>query len=202
MITVAFATENDDFDTEVYRALLQKMLGEEVIRWKTNIRFGGWKSVLHLAELYLDRAAAHGVRHALLAIDNDGGAKRRPEHEISHNISEHAADADDGCAYCLLASAVPPLWVEQGGRYCLVVPVQVLETWLLVLRGGAFDGPPEGFYYRPFLKASFFGKPLPPVERRTLMALEQVEKPGALSMLRERPSFRLFEDQLNAWRTE
>lgn len=66
MLTVAFATENDRYDSEVYRFLIEQILGVPVAAWKTEIRFGGWKRVLHLAELYLIQAADRGIRHAVL----------------------------------------------------------------------------------------------------------------------------------------
>lgn len=44
--------------------------------------FQGRTTVRTLASAFLDQAYARGVRRALFAIDNDGGLKRRPEHDV------------------------------------------------------------------------------------------------------------------------
>jgi hypothetical protein len=199
MLTVAFATENPSYDSEVYRVLLELSLGVPVTAWKSQARFSGWKSVLHLAEAYLVQAAEKGVQHAVLAIDNDGGLKRHLEHEPDHDAPRQAEDPD-GCRFCLLAEALPKSWVETGNKRCLVVPVQTLETWLLVLRGDPLKDPPEGVFDRRHLKKLFFGHPLPPEEKRMTMALEVLRREGALTKLRQRRSFRLFEEQLADWK--
>ncbi|HSN97832.1 MAG TPA: hypothetical protein VLS89_06020, partial [Candidatus Nanopelagicales bacterium] len=142
MLTVAIATEYDDYDGEVYRVLLERYLGQPVARWQTAMRFNGDRSVRKLAAPYLVTAAAAGVRHALFAIDNDGGSKRRPEHDEGHDQAAQAADEREGCRVCWLSQALPASWTESGARRCVVVPVQTLETWLLCLRGApAFTAP-------------------------------------------------------------
>jgi hypothetical protein len=77
--------------------------------------------------------------------------------------------------------------------------VQTLETWLLWIRGYAFPGVPEQWAHRSAIKKAFFGKPLPPEGERALLALEQVNAPHALDRLRERRSFRAFEEQILSW---
>lgn len=203
MLTVAIATESENFDAEAYRALLSKLLGEEVARWRTDMRFSGWKSVCREIPLYLDRAAEAGVTRALVAIDNDGGAKRRPEHDPAHVSAHQASDPDDGCAFCLLTEAVPTSWVVGGRKQCLVVPVQVIETWLLVIRGDTLSPSPEQAYAyaRPVLKKRFFGDGIRSQVTRTAMALEQIQRPDALERLRALRSFRLFAEQVDRWAT-
>lgn len=74
MLTVAIASENSGYDAQVYQKLLSLLLPTEVGIWAGHTyRFNGWKPVVHLCRLFLKDAAEHGVRHALLAIDNDGG---------------------------------------------------------------------------------------------------------------------------------
>ena len=201
MLTVAIATESESFDAEAYRALLARLLGEDVARWKTDTRFSGWKSVCREITLYLDKAAADGVTRALVAIDNDGGARRRPEHDSLHVSAEQARDQEDGCAFCVLTEAVPRAWVAGGRGQCLVVPVQVLETWLLVIRGDALSPSPEQAcaYSRSALKKRFFGDGIRSQGTRTAMALEQIQKPDALEKLRALRSFRLFAEQAAQW---
>lgn len=106
-----------------------------------------------------------------------GGSKRRLEHRPDHLPAEQARDEQDGCAECLLEESIPPEWKNPPLSCCIAVPVQTLETWLLVLKGHAFTEPtPEQRYSRPALKKDLFGKPLPPEEVRTQKALELLEK--------------------------
>jgi hypothetical protein len=199
MLTVAIAAENDDYDAEIYRRLLEILLGEEIARFPTERRFSGWRSVHDLSEAYLRDADRKGVKHALFAIDNDGGAKSALEHEHEHDAPAEAANKD-GCRVCWLAEALPSWWTVSGSKRCLVVPVQTLETWLLCVRGDAFTAPsPEQQYGRPTLKKRYFSKPEPPVEKRCAMALAELSKPDALVTLRKRRSFQHFESQLADW---
>jgi len=156
--------------------------------------------VRDLSELYLRDADRNGIKHAFLAIDNDGGARRAPEHEPTHDSAAHAAD-EDGCRACLVAEVVPKWWIAGGNKRCTVVPVQTLETWLLCIRGDEFTAPtPEQQYGRRILKRRFFGTPEPPVRLRLQLALAEICKPGALDILRQRRSFQHFEAQLADWR--
>lgn len=199
---VAIVAESLEYDGELYRALLQRLLDAPITRWngRPDWRFDGCRAVLKLAETYLRSAADDGVRHALLAIDNDGTSRSHLAHRDDHVASQQAAD-EDGCRHCHLASAVPSWWSEDGRLHCIVVPVQAIETWLLHLRGDAFpEASPEHAYHRPTLKKRFFGRPTPPIERRLALALDEIARPDALDRLRDRPSFRLFESQLAAWR--
>jgi len=201
MIQVAIASEGGSYDAAVYQYLLQVLLQEKVRRWQSHppVQFGGWKQVADQAPAYLDLAASEGICHALLAIDNDGGSKDGPEHEPEHNIKSQAKD-DEGCRVCLLLDVLPAQWKGDNFRHCVVVPVQTVETWLLCIRGDPFKAPtPEQFYHRRFLKKAFFGKPLPPERDRTTMALEELKKPEAINILRERRSFLHFEEQLKTW---
>lgn len=201
MLTVAIASENDAADGEVYRYLLERLLDTHVERWKTDISFngGGFRRVHSLMPKFLTLAAGAGVSRALVAIDNDGGSMRSPEHEGSHEPARDGA-GEKGCRVCWLSQRVPESWGGASHRACIVVPVQTLETWLLVLRGHDFGGKsPERVYYREGLKREFYGQPLPPSSRRTELALAQLRRPEALEMLRERPSFQLFAQQLRGW---
>ncbi len=99
MLTVAIAVENPDYDGEVYRLLLELLLDRQVATFPTQRRFSGWRSVLTLCEPYLRDADRQGIKHALLAIDNDGGGKRAPEHDEAHDVAGEAAD-DEGCRVC------------------------------------------------------------------------------------------------------
>ncbi|WP_309895056.1 hypothetical protein [Archangium sp.] len=201
MLKVAIASENGHYDSLVYRELLSMLLPTEVEIWNEHrYTFNGWKPVVHNASLFLRDAARHGVHRALLAIDNDGGSKRRLEHHDGHIPSEETLSEQDGCAECLLAEQIPPDWKSPPFHACIVVSVQTLETWLLVLQGYTFkEKAPEGRYQRSVLKKDLFGKPIPPENVRAQMALELVKRPGALELLRQRPSFQRFEARLVGW---
>jgi hypothetical protein len=81
--------------------------------------------------------------------------------------------------------------------------VQVIETWLLVIRGDVLTPSPEQVhaYDRRVIKKRFFGDSARSEETRTIMALEQIQKPKALERLRALRSFRLFADQVSRWAT-
>jgi hypothetical protein len=203
MLTVAIASENDALDAEVYRQLLARLLGTDVQRWKTDITFqgGGFRHVYNLVPTFLEFAAKNGVTRALIAIDNDGGSQRCPEHGPTHVAAQHGAGEED-CRVCWLGQRVPETWKAEPSthRACIIVPVQTLETWLLCLNGHDFgDRRPEQTYDRPALKKKFYGRPIPPSRRCTELALEQLGRPDALDILRQRPSFQHFEQQLRSW---
>ncbi|MEW5854826.1 MAG: hypothetical protein AB2A00_38980 [Myxococcota bacterium] len=199
MLTVAIATEFDDYDAEVSRVLLEQALARSVVRWQTSIRFNGDKSVKKLAPLYVRRALAEGVRHFLFTIDNDGGQRRRPQHAPEHDEIAEAADERDGCRWCWISRAAQ---VDSPAVRCIAVPVQTMETWLLVARGEALSPSPEQCYHRPTLKKRFFGTPLPATDVRTRLAVDVIRQPHALHALRGLRSFQLFEAQLGieGWR--
>ncbi len=198
-LSVAIASEYDAYDGEIYRFLISQLLERDVERWAGEFSFNGNRSVVKLAPAFLEAASRHGIRHALLAVDNDGGSRRRPEHEESHVSPPFDIDDNDGCRECWLRAAIPCKWQQSGGLSCVVVPVQVLETWLLCARGDEFPGTPEQSYDRRSLKARFFGKPVPPVSARISMALEALRHGGALEVLRTRPSFARFEERVLDW---
>ncbi|MBI5494279.1 MAG: hypothetical protein HY904_04580 [Deltaproteobacteria bacterium] len=198
MLRLGIATECDDYDGEVFRFLVERLLARPVERWQTEIHFYGDRSVKKLAGAYMRLAARSGVRDFLFAVDNDGGARRRPEHAPDHDVDAQAADEKDGCRWCWLERATAGAVADVR---CVVVPVQTLETWLLVARGDALHPAPEKVFHRSALKKQFFGPhPLPPTEQRTQVALAALELPGGIARLGELASFRQFEVQLEPWR--
>lgn len=200
MLRVAIAAENSEYDVEIYRVLLERLLGQPVSRMETEKSFSGWRSVRDFAGPFLKDAESRGVRRALFAIDNDGGRDCGPEHEPSHDQRVEAA-SEEGCRVCFLAEVIPTWWETNGGKTCIVVPVQVLETWLLCIRGTPpfAEMPPERNFHRRVLKGRFFGSPVPPMADRLRMALTEVQREDALTILRQRPSFQHFEAQLAVW---
>ncbi|RKH78169.1 hypothetical protein D7Y21_36140 [Corallococcus sp. AB045] len=199
MLTVAIASEFHAYDGELYRYLLERVLGAPVEAWKSEIEFNGCKHVRKQACLYLNKAAQQGVRHALVAIDNDGGSTRGLPHDPAHDSAQECAN-EHGCRVCWLHSTIPASWREAPYRSCVVVPTQTLETWLLIAKGHAFTEPsPEQRYSRPVLKKDCYGKPQPSSHVMKGMALEWLQHPEAIARLSARPSFKAFVDQVKRW---
>lgn len=113
-------------------------------------------------------------------------------------MTAQASDRD-GCRLCRIEAQVPLAWRELGS-HCVVVPVQVLETWLLCLRGFDFSNLiPENNFDRRALKTRFPGSPKPPAQERVQLALQELERPGAVETLRKRQSFLQFETIVAGW---
>jgi hypothetical protein len=199
VLTVAIASEFHAFDGEIYRYLLERILGIAVQAWKSEIEFNGCRHVRKQAGLYLERAAREGIQHSLIAIDNDGSSTRGLPHQPDHQVAQEVANPD-GCRVCWLLDTVPVSWRADPYRSCVVVPIQTLETWLLIIKGHAFTEPtPEQRYNRSVLKKDCFGKlPLSSHERQRI-ALELLRQPDALQKLALRPSFQHFMSQIRAW---
>ena len=199
MLTVAIASEFHAYDGELYRYLLERVLGTPVEAWKSEIEFTGCKHVRKQAGLYLTKAAQDGVRYALVATDNDGGSTHGLPHDPSHDVAQECEN-DRGCRVCWLHSTIPTSWRVDPYRSCVVVPTQTLETWLLIAKGHAFTEPsPEQRYNRQALKKDCYGKPEPSSQVKKGMALEWLQHPQAIERLSARPSFQAFVDQVKRW---
>jgi len=198
-LTVAIASEFDPYDGEIYRYLLETVLRVTVVKWTGTFMFSGYRTVAKFAPAFLTAAAGHNIQHAILAVDNDGGARRRPEHAENHEPTVFALDDDDVCRECWLTQALPITWGASGGRSCVVVPVQVIETWLLAIRGDELIPTAEQKYNRSAIKKEFFGRQIPPLAQRIALAMHELQKPNALTILGERPSFNRFVNRLRSW---
>ncbi|RKG64113.1 hypothetical protein D7V80_28130 [Corallococcus sp. CA054B] len=199
MLTVAIASEFHAYDGELYRYLLEQVLGTPIEAWKSEIEFNGCKHVRKQAGLYLNTAAQQGVRHALIAIDNDGGSTHGLPHHPLHDTAQECANAG-GCRVCWLHNTIPTNWREDPYHSCVVVPVQTLETWILIAKGHEFSEPsPEQRYSRPVLKKDCYGKPQPSSQVMKGMALKWLSQPDAITRLSARPSFQAFVEQVKRW---
>ncbi len=195
----AFCVE-DDTDEEVFRILLSRALKTEVIPDEQPLRFprGGWTKALQLAPIIARAAHRRGLDGAVFAIDNDGAA---PTHLPSHQ------DAVPGCRLCELRTAsriqeplswprpdLPPL------RYVFAVPVQTIETWLLLTRGHDFKGQAESLGRDPNgrakLKKWLYGMEHPDRETMRSAALPLAESFDFEALAKVSPSFAAFLSQL------
>jgi hypothetical protein len=180
----------------VYARLVGIELAGSVDARTHDVMFTGWQSIKSQLPYFLRLAMDAGVRHAIVAVDNDGGARRHPGHEASHDAVAHAKDPD-GCRVCAMTTWVPPDW---NGDVVLAVPVQTIETWLLVLKDPAFESHrPEGRFHKRVLKRDLFGDVASPAARSQL-AFELLSRQDARDVLMRRPSYRHFAEQLARWR--
>lgn len=207
-IRVAIASECGESDGEIYRGLLEIVLDRPVERWRAkSVRFVGWKKIYRLLPAFLELAEKDNVDRTLIAVDNDGGARRHPEHVDAHEPIAPGTPLEDliaeeeHCRVCAIHYRLPPGWSPASGRSSIVVPVQVLETWILCITGPQKlrSRTPEQFYGRDHLKKKCWGKPIPTAAARVRIALEAFRQPGALEVLRKRLSFRRFEAETLRW---
>lgn len=131
----AFCSE-DRSDDEILRAIAERILEEPVEALPTTLvmrRAGGWQEALRIAPTIaraVFRTEAHG---AVFVIDNDGA----PPHEPAH-VQTPASD----CRLCALRQSAAVHEIAQWPRpslpplqFVFAVPVQLLETWLLLGAG-------------------------------------------------------------------
>lgn len=200
---LAFCTE-DRTDDEILRVLAEKILGEPVEALPTNLvmrRSGGWQEALRIAPVIaraVFRSEAHG---AVFVIDNDGA----PAHHAAH---EQTPVPD--CRLCALRSSAGVLEVSRWSRPALSplqfifgVPVQLLETWLLLAAGrfphnqkaDQFGTTPQE---RRQLKHALYGDERASRDERLSVALsiaQQVDVPATCAVS---PSLSDFALQLRA----
>lgn len=201
MLRVALATENNRMDGSFFLALL-RLLGVDAEPWSTSAQpFTGWQGIFKNLPEYLALAKDDGVRHALVAADNDGGGVRHPPHVETHDQAAHAQDHKAGCRACRFRERIPQDWRNEPFSACVVVPVQTIETWLLVLRDHEFANVvPEKNYDRGSLKKQFWATDLQaPDARRVEIIASALAREDALDVLRQRPSFVQFEAQVGGW---
>ncbi|HLJ25573.1 MAG TPA: hypothetical protein VKY85_02575 [Candidatus Angelobacter sp.] len=170
----------------------------------------GWQFVLELIPRALKRFYGQCAQFALIGVDNDGNVDLDQTgglEDVRHPRHEHHPDAvDAGCRYCVIAQAIervrPQLnWIEKkpGAAWpiLIAVPVEMIETWLLMLQGA------PGIQRKPrsIQKQRLYGKPV--ATRADVMS---IAVPLVRSMTPERlagltqasASFRDFRRQVTA----
>jgi hypothetical protein len=196
---LAFCVE-DDTDEDVFRVLLSRAWKTEVVPDEKPLRFprGGWSQALRLAPIIAKAAHHRGLDGALFAIDNDGAT---PTHTSAHQ------EEAPGCRLCELRTAAkvhePLSWPRPGLpalRYLFAVPVQALETWLLLARGHDFKGQAETLGKdqpgRAKLKQLLYGMALPDRDTMRSIALPIAESLDLEALAKQSPSFEAFLTQL------
>lgn len=168
----------------------------------------GWQFVLEFIPNALKRFYSQCAQFAVIGVDNDGnldldqaGGNQDPNHP-RHEL--HANEPVANCRHCLISEAIavvrPQLnWIPQkpGAAWPILVavPVEVIETWLLLLRGE----PNIQRRPRSVQKQRLYGRPaatkndvesiaIPLVRSATFAALNNLAEISA--------SFRNFRDQI------
>jgi hypothetical protein len=212
---VGFHVEGNDY--LILRALAAKLLAiadDDIVPVDVDTSGRGWGFVLALVPNALKRFYAQCAQFAIVGVDNDGnvdldvtGITEDPAHPRHDN---HRGKQVVDCRHCNIAQAIaqtrPQLsWIPKkpGATWpiLIAVPVEMIETWLLILR----DGNPS-FQRRPrrVQKQLLYGRPVATKSDVMSVALPLVHNmndASARDLARVSPSFRDFCDQIAAART-
>jgi hypothetical protein len=172
----------------------------------------GWRFVLEFIPDALRRFYAKCAQFAVVGIDNDGNVdldqvagNEDPNHPRHSN---HPGATIATCRRCMVAQAVADVrphlnWIQKkpGATWpiLIAVPVEVIETWLLVLRGE----PNVQRRPRSVQKQRLYGRPAATRDDVMSIALPLVRGmtvEGVASLVQASPSFRDFHDQIYAAR--
>jgi hypothetical protein len=199
-----FCVESDN-DRVIYSRLVEKLAGEPIVIHKGEyaVREGGFVPALMLAHRVTRNAFRAGADAVVLAVDNDGS-------ESLHSSVNHLK-RDEHCRWCSLHFAANAAevqrWAKAEGRSFEVivgVPVQTLETWLLLANDYPFPGPPEALGRdatgRASLKRALYGTPRPDSTLMRERALPLIERLDVAAVLARSESFRHFAEQVAALR--
>jgi hypothetical protein len=170
----------------------------------------GWQFVLKFIPNALKRFYAQCAQFAVIGVDNDGNVdldKSGLSEDSQHPRHENHSNATvAGCRYCMVAQAVAQIrpqlnWVTRkpGNTWpiLIAVPVEMIETWLLILRGDA------GIQRRPrsIQKQRLYGKPVATGADVRAVAIPLVRSMTPADIIRlnaASASFRNFHDQISA----
>lgn len=200
---LAFCSE-DRSDDEILRVLAERILRESVEAVANNLvmrRSGGWQEALRIAPNIaraVFRTEAHG---AVFVIDNDGA----PPHDGAHAKARLA-----GCRLCALEVAAAVNEVAKWSRpalpplqFVFAVPVQMLETWLL-LADRRFPQNRQALAFgttsdeRRELKKELYGNARASREERMKVCLPIAQAFNVDALSKESASFSDFGQQLRA----
>lgn len=209
---VGFHVEGNDY--LILRALAAKLLAiseDDIVPVDLDTSGRGWDFVLSFIPNALKRFYAQCAQFAIVGVDNDGdvdldraGANEDPNHPRHDN---HHGAVLAGCRYCQIMQAIaqvrPQLnWIPKkpGSTWPILVavPVEMIETWLLILR----DGNPS-FQRRPrsVQKQLLYGRPVATkseVLRVALPLVHNMTAADAAGLARVSPSFQDFSGQIFA----
>jgi hypothetical protein len=213
-ILAGFHVEGNDY--LILRALVAKVLPlpeDEIQVDFIDAPGRGWSFVLELIPKALKRFYGQCAQFAVVSIDNDGDVDldeaavnedpRHPRHE------NHRGSAVRDCRYCTIAETVtrirPQLnWIQKkpGDNWpiLIAVPVEMIETWLLILKGE----PNVQRRRRSIQKQRLYGKPVvteADVLSTALPLVRSMTVAELVALTQKSASFRDFHDQITAFRS-
>jgi hypothetical protein len=170
----------------------------------------GWQFVLEFIPKALKRFYGRCAQIAVVAMDNDGdldldqaGLSEDPKHPRHAN---HVEAAHPECRYCMVVDVVSRIrselnWIpKKPGRtwpILVAVPVEMIETWLLILKGD----PDVERRRRSIQKQRLYGKPVTTTSERMSVVLPLIhlmQQPDIDNLRQRSASFRDFHDQVVA----
>lgn len=203
---------NDHLILHAFVAKVLQLPEEEIAADFIDAPGRGWEFVLEFIPNALKRFYAQCAQFAVVGVDNDGNVdldqvagNEDPTHPRHSNHLEATVAA---CRRCMITQAVagvrPQLnWIQKkpGAAWpiLIAVPVEVIETWLLILRGE----PNIQRRPRSIQKQRLYGKPAATRDDVMSIALPLVRAmtvEGIAYLVQTSPSFRDFHDELSAAR--
>jgi hypothetical protein len=168
----------------------------------------GWEFVLDFIPKALKRFYNKCAKFAIISIDNDGGIDLDQagvtEDPIHPRHSNHSGNMVSNCRYCLISQTVTRIrselnWIQKkpGTKWpiIIVVPVEMIETWLLILQGAAnIQRKP-----RHIQKHLLYGKPVATktdVMKIALPLVRDMTTETLASLTQMSPSFSDFQQQI------
>ena len=209
----------DDNDDVFFEGCIETLTGQNCHVIKARLRKGsGISSVRSSLRLLIQNVRRIGhVENTcfVIAIDNDR-APEHPEHNQIAGVSK--SDQRKPCRFCEIENAIKEELGDDSSKWpidgAIAVPVQMLESWLLLICDPTQSLPP--FAKKSPSAQRFYRSPNPPEQLKDLCRRARLEKeihsmaefclecsvnlldPDELSSLS--PSFKIFADQVHAWK--
>ncbi len=199
---LAFCVE-DESDRAVFQGMISRLLDLPVEAHPVPYRLRGRSMAMKWAAEIARDAFNKGADGVVFAIDNDG-------EPTIHDHPLHAT-ASPRCRLCALSWAANVGPLEARGRsrgtrmgFVFAVPVQTIETWLLIASNHPFSGPPElrgqTETDRRRMKYELYGTEAPDGQLMRKKALPIVESFDETALSTQSASFRHFASQVHTLR--
>ncbi|MBV7336806.1 hypothetical protein KFU94_52965 [Chloroflexi bacterium TSY] len=210
----------DDNDDIFYEGCVTKITGDSYEAVSRRLRKGSGISAVRGSIRFMirdiRRTGSVESTYFVVAMDNDR-APEHPEHTQLSGLSK--SDESKSCRYCEMLRAIEDelgperdAWPIQGA---IAVPVQMLESWLLLICGHSAGTLPLFAKKSQDLARQFYASQAPPDQLKDLCNLERQNR-GALSMgefclecaldlldpevlARKSPSFAQLKEQIEKW---
>jgi len=208
-ILAGFHVEGNDY--LILRAFTAKILQlpEEKIKVDPIDPSGrGWAFILNSVSNALHRFYGQCAQFAVIGVDNDGNidldANDLTEDPSHPRHSNHPDQRVAECRYCQLEDVVTKVrprlsWLPKKPGHTwpilIAVPVELIETWLLLCQGN-LDAQKKP---RSIQKQQLYGKPTPTrddIENVAIPLIRSMTPDDVAALANASPSFRDFHDQL------